>query len=122
MKLRTVIIVQIALLLAVIVFGGILYGDLASEVRNLHRIAASLSIVAAIASVVMALKSSHSTKLKSLAAVSLVSVLLAGFFGSQTPGADNYSLMLNLMRASGGVAFISSVCMLIVLNKKSGNK
>lgn len=126
MKTKTLVTLQIVLLLGAMIAGFVLKGDLAHGPRMAHRF---FGTFAALVSIVTAgglvSQKSRPKNIKYIALAAAIFALLAGAAGKMVKAATNYSLVFNTMRASAALALLASIALLVVVSqspKKSTHK
>lgn len=123
MKTKTLVTMQIILLLAAMGAGFVLKGDLAHGPRMAHRF---FGTFAALVSIVTAggllSQKSRPKNVRYLALTAAVFALLAGLAGKAVKSASNYSLVFNTMRGSATLALLASIALLVVLGKAKQTK
>jgi heme A synthase len=118
MKTKNIVLIQVVLLVAALIAGFVLKGDLADGPRMLHRALGSLATVFGLVGAIMLTreKADKGTVIASWATVVLGSI--AGYAGMGLKTAENYDSMFNLMRGSGFLAFVLAVVVFVMIGKK----
>lgn len=109
--MKKLLMVQLALLALVIVFGTILKGNLSSDVvRMLHKLIGLLVGLVSIASVVVAFKNHQSSLTKTLLLLAVLCTFIAGASGKAAVGGKgSYNASFNKMRTFAVVSLLLSV-------------
>ncbi|MCA9388401.1 hypothetical protein KC644_01400 [Candidatus Berkelbacteria bacterium] len=106
--MKNTIIVLMITLAATIVFGLILKGNLASDIRSYHKLMALLSVLLGVFAAAASFVTHTNNKTKGLLLLTLLLILSAAMGGRNAASAINYNISYLQMVGSTAVALLSS--------------